>query len=126
MRRLVFATVAVLFLAALLLPTQRKFVVQAVSEGERLAMFAKPAVVRTIDGAVGQIRFTPNENSYTYNVGYYAYGSGFFISANGYIATNAHCVDLTHGGEQKMKNILFNQMLAANCQAIGKTGQPTK
>ncbi len=120
MRRLVFATIAALFLAALLLPTQSKFVVQAVSEGERLAMFSKPAVVRTIDGAVGQIRFTPNENSYTYNVGYYGYGSGFFISANGYIATNAHCVDLTHGGEQKMKDILFGQMLQQIAKQLGK------
>jgi hypothetical protein len=59
MRRLLFVATGAFFVVATLLPTQRPFVVSAVSEGERLAMYSKPAVVRIIDGAVGQIVFAP-------------------------------------------------------------------
>ena len=53
MRRIYLATLAaLLFLGALLIfPVNRSFVARAdVSEGERLAMYSKPAVVRIIDG----------------------------------------------------------------------------
>ena len=52
MRRLLFVATGAFFVIATLLPTQRAFVVSAVSDGERLAMFSKPAVVRIIDGAI--------------------------------------------------------------------------
>ena len=121
MRRLVLVTLAALFLVALLLPSQRKFVVQAVSDGERLAMYTKPAVVRTVEGAVGQILFQPpNYQGQTYQVGFTALGSGFILSPNGYIATNAHCVDTTHGGDEKAKEILFNQMVQQIAQQLNK------
>ena len=121
MRRLVIVTIAALFLVALLLPSQRRFVVQAVSEGERLAMYTKPAVVRTIDGAVGQIYFQPpGYQGQTYNVSYVGTGSGFLLSSNGYIATNAHCVDTTHNGEDKAKEVLFYQMVQQIAQQLGK------
>ena len=57
MRRLLFVATGAFFVVATLLPTQRSFVVSAVSDGERLAMFSKPAVVRIIDGGMGQILF---------------------------------------------------------------------
>jgi hypothetical protein len=59
MRRLLFVATGAFFVVATLLPMQRSFVVRAVSEGERLAMYSKPAVVRIVDGAAGQILFAP-------------------------------------------------------------------
>jgi serine protease Do len=112
MRRLVFVAIGAFVLAAALLPTQRTFIVQAVSDGERLAMYSKPAVVRIVDGAAGQYYFQPpNTNGQTYNVSSIGLGSGFFISSNGYIATNAHVVSSTKEGEEKMKQTLFMQLV---------------
>ena len=55
MRRLLFVATGAFFVITTLLPMQRSFVVRAVSDGERLAMYSKPAVVRIIDGAAGQM-----------------------------------------------------------------------
>jgi len=121
MRRLLFVATGVFFLVATLLPTQRAFVVRAVSDGERLAMYSKPAVVRIVDGAAGQILFQPpGYQGQTFNVSAISLGSGFFISSNGYIATNAHVVSSTHDGEDKAKQALFWQMLQQIGQQLGK------
>src|SRR5678816_4139254 len=96
MRRLVFVAIGALFLLASLLPMQRTFTATADSTGERLAMYSKPAVVRIVDGAAGQVLFQPpGYEGQTYNVSAISLGSGFFISSNGYIATNAHVVSST-------------------------------
>ena len=122
MRRLVFVAIGAFFLVAALLPLQRSFVTgAAVSEGERLAMFAKPSVVRIVDGAAGQIVFQPpGYQGRTYNVSLISLGSGFFISSNGYVATNAHVVSTTHDGEEKAKQALFWQMVQQIAKAMGK------
>jgi len=121
MRRLVVVAAVALFLAAVLLPTQHKYVVSADTAGERLAMFAKPAVVRIIDGAAGQIVFSPpGYQPLTYNVSAVSLGSGCFISSNGYIATNAHVVSSTKEGEEKEKQALFVQMVHQLAQQLGK------
>ena len=104
MRRLLFIAIGAFFLAVTLLPMQPRFVVHAVSDGERLSMYSKPAVVRIIDGVAGQILFQPpGYQGQTFNVSAVALGSGFFISSNGYIATNAHVVSITKEGEEKAK-----------------------
>ena len=121
MRRLLFAATGAFFVVATLLPTQRAYVVQAVNDGERLAMYSKPAVVRIVDGAAGQILFQPpGYQGQTFNVSLIALGSGFFISSNGYIATNAHVVSTTKEGEDKAKQALFWQMVVQIAKQLGK------
>src|SRR5215216_3562841 len=121
MRRLLFVATGAFLVAAILLPTHRAFVARAVSEGERLAMYSKPAVVRIVDGATGQIAFQPpGYQAQTYNVSNISLGSGFFISSNGYIATNAHVVSSTHDGEEKAKQALFYQLVQQIAKQIGK------
>ena len=121
MRRLLFVATGAFFVVATLLPMQRPFVVHAVSDGERLAMYSKPAVVRIIDGAMGQILFAPpGIQPQSYTVQAISLGSGFFISSNGYIATNAHVVSMTHDGEDKAKQALFWQLVQQIAQQYGK------
>jgi serine protease Do len=114
MRIYVTLFAALLFLGALLIiPVDRSFIARAeVSEGERLAMYSKPAVVRIIDGISGQYVFvSPKNETLTFNASYIGLGSGFFISSTGYIATNAHVVSTTHNGEDKAKETLFSQLI---------------
>ena len=121
MRRLFFVAIGAFFLAAALLPTRPTFVAKAVSEGERLAMYSKPSVVRIVDGAVGQMVLQlPGYQQQSYNVSAIALGSGFFISGNGYIATNAHVVSFTKDGEEKAKQTLFYQMVQQVAQQLGR------
>jgi len=121
MRRLLFLATGAFFVLATLLPTQPAFVVRAVSEGERLAMYSKPAVVRIFDGAAGKIWFQPpGYQGQSFDVSAISLGSGFFISPNGYIATNAHVVSMTKDGEDKAKQALLWQLVQQIAQQIGK------
>ncbi len=116
MRRLCIVALATLLLVAALLPTQKDYVVSAVTDGERLSMFSKPSVVRLLDGVAGTYYFAPPKREpKTYNVSYISLGSGFFINSNGYIVTNAHVVSTFHDintkGEEAGRDILFYQLL---------------
>ena len=76
MRRLFFIATGVLFVLAAVLPMRQSYVVHAVSDGERLAMYSKPAVVRIVDGAAGQILFQPpGYQGQTFNVSAISLGS---------------------------------------------------
>jgi S1-C subfamily serine protease len=116
MRRIYLATFAVVLLigALLTVPINRSFVAKAdVSEGERLAMYSKPSVVRIIDGIAGTYTFySPEKQTLNFNVSYITLGSGFFINSTGYIATNAHVVSTTHDGEENAKKVLFGQLVS--------------
>jgi S1-C subfamily serine protease/pSer/pThr/pTyr-binding forkhead associated (FHA) protein len=91
---------------------------QQVSDGQKLALYTKPSVVRIVDGYVGTA-YWPNNNK-LYQLSYIGSGSGAFIDPNGYIATNAHVTDLTHQGEDKGKNLLFIEFVKQLAADYGK------
>ena len=119
MRRLLFLATGAFFVVATLLPTQRAYVVQAQSAGERLATYSKPAVVRIVDGAIGQILLHRPDLAPGLTFGYRPWVR-IFISSNGYIATNAHVVSITKDGEDKAKQALFWQMVQQIAQQYGQ------
>ncbi|HKV39737.1 MAG TPA: FHA domain-containing protein [Blastocatellia bacterium] len=77
--------------------------------GERMALYAKPSVVRVLDGVVAKILFTGNGKTYT--VVYGGSGSGSFISSDGYIMTNAHVVAATQLSESDAKQRLLAEFI---------------
>src|ERR1044072_6751933 len=107
MRR--YSIILVMLLAALSLASIFSVSAQQVSEGQRLAMYSKPSVVRILDGYTGTV-FWPKTGK-LYQVMYVGSGSGSVINPNGYIATNAHVTDLTHQGDDKGKEYLFREFV---------------
>ena len=109
MRRIFIAGFVTMFLVVVLLPAQREFIAEAVSEGECLSMYCKPAVVKIYVGPYGTFFYKPPNWSQgkTYQVSYIGTGSGFFINSNGYIGTNAHVTQGYHDGDEKAKENLF-------------------
>ena len=104
MRKYVVLALALLFITVSLV-YQFPVNAQQVSQGQRLAMFSKPSVVRILDGYTGKILWP--RTGKTYSVMYVSSGSGAFIDPNGYIATNAHVTNTTKEGDDKGKDKIF-------------------
>lgn len=83
---------------------------QQISEAQKLAMRTKPSVVRIYDGYEGELVWM--KSGKVYQVAAYGFGSGSFINPSGYILTNAHVVEAAKAGEEKGKEMLFEQYLS--------------
>jgi S1-C subfamily serine protease len=116
MRRLVVtAAVAVMIATALVFPVPSTHA-QQVSDGQRLAMYTKPSVVRIWDGYIGTF---VDGSGKEYPQTYVGSGSGSFIDPNGYIITNAHVTDATKQGEEYGKKMLLQQLVIQVAQSNG-------
>lgn len=80
---------------------------EAPSSGQKLALYTKPAVVRIYGAWIATFRF--NNRNWPEAIG--GTGSGFFISPDGYVATNAHVVQVIHDGEDKAKELLAQEVI---------------
>ncbi|HEU4751471.1 MAG TPA: serine protease, partial [Armatimonadota bacterium] len=87
-----------------------------VSQPYRLAMCARPAVVRILDGYAGKYRWKDGQ---IYPVARIGSGSGFFLNPSGYIATNAHVTMMTHAGEEAGREMLFEEFVVSLAKAKG-------
>ncbi|HET8675000.1 MAG TPA: trypsin-like peptidase domain-containing protein [Blastocatellia bacterium] len=100
---------AVVVVTAVCFATGPAAFAQQVSEAQKLAMRTKPSVVRIYDGYEGELVWM--KSGKVYQVAAYGFGSGSFINPNGYILTNAHVVEAAKAGEEKGKEMLFEQYL---------------
>lgn len=83
---------------------------EKVSTGEIVAITAKPAVVRILDGYVATASWQrANGATKNYSLQIVGSGSGAFADSNGFVITNAHVVDLTFNGEKAAVTQLFDQ-----------------
>ncbi len=107
MKKATFMTF-VITLAALVANAQNQ-----VTAGERVALIAKPAVVKILDGYVGKASWQAGSFSKEFNLSHGGSGSGAFVDSNGFIVTNAHVVSATKEGDDKATRALFSQYAAA-------------
>jgi serine protease Do len=75
------------------------------------ALQVKPSVVRLYEGCQAQIAYEDAELKKVYDIDVGFVGSGVVIDAKGYIATNSHVVETTHGGEAACKKLMAEDLI---------------
>lgn len=85
---------------------------ERLSASERVAYLAKPAVVRIFDGYVATARYEGLFSKTDVPFEMIGAGSGAFIDPNGFIATNAHVVEIGREGKDDVIKELYAKYAA--------------
>lgn len=94
--------------------SKSNFVYAQPNAEQKLAVYAKPAVVRIIAGCRGNYDFDPpgkdgQKSSHDFST--IGLGTGYFINPKGYILTNAHVVEAAKDGEVGCRERLFDNLV---------------
>jgi len=86
------------------------------TDAQRALLRAKPAIVRILSGYEGKLiwKGQPHEVDAVWT------GTGFFVDGRGYVVTNAHVVEPTHGGDALASHFLADALAEDVLDAEGR------